>query len=161
MADFFSASDVKLRYDLNRLGDLVSDDGQRVSPASLDANTVLLAVMDDAESTLLGEILTGKRYTEADLEGLEGRDKNLMIRILCDLTYGYLLLRRGHSEQDISRLAPGFRVALEYLSRLRAGEIVFNVESVKEAGTLARVVLSRNVNLVSSATRLFGDLNLQ
>lgn len=154
-------ADLKVRYDIRRLGDLVRDNGTRATSSDLDSDTILREILDDAESVFYSALLVGKRYKELDIEALTGRDANLVIRIVCDLAYGFLIMRRGFTEEEAAKLAPGFKLALAFLENLRHGDKVFNIEGAKEAGTVARVVLSRRINLVSSASRLFGNLDIQ
>lgn len=158
---YATPSNLKDRYDARRLGELVRDDGTKATPAQLDADTVLQAALDDGHSLINSAALAGRRYTPSDLADLTDLDKALLIRLNCDLAYGFLLRRRGFAEGEVSRLAPGFEEALQLLQRLKNGDIVFNVESVLEAGTMDRVVLSKNVTLVSSMSRLFGNLDIQ
>jgi hypothetical protein len=53
-----------------------------------------------------------------------------------------------------------YKEALGLLDRLRAGELIFDVPAVIEAGRPENVVLSANVTLLSSITRIFGDLTV-
>lgn len=158
---YATPSDLKDRYDARRLGELVRDDGTKATPAQLNTDTVLQAALDDGHSLINAACLAGRRYTPSDLTALTALDKALLVRLNCDLAYGFLLQRRGFAEQESARLAPGFNQALQLLQRLKSGDIVFNVEAVLEAGTMDRVVLSKNVTLVSSTSRMFGDLNIQ
>jgi phage gp36-like protein len=154
-------SDMKVRYDVRRLGELVRDDGTKATAAQLESDTVLAAMITDAESWINAAVLTGKRYTLDDLEALAGTDKAMLTRLTCDLAYGFLVMRRGFTADEVSKMAPGFKLALAALESLKAGEMVFNDEDNINAGRTQRVRLSRNVTLVSSAQRLFGDLDIQ
>lgn len=158
---YATISDLKTRYDNRRLGDLIKDDDTRATGSTLDNSTVLQAVLDDATGMIDSACLAGKRYTTDDLSGLTGTDAALLIRICCDLAYGLLVRRRGFTEQEVAKLAPGYNEAMQILRQLRLGELVFNVAAVLEAGTMTRAIFSKNVTLLSKASRLFGDLDIQ
>lgn len=159
---YATIADFKLRYDIRRIGDLVNDDETRATSAELDSSTTLQACLDDAHSMIDSACLLGKRYTADDLSGLTGTDAALLKRICCDLAYGLLVRRRGFTEGEVSKLAPGYGEAVAILRQLRLGELVFVVDTVLEAGTAEiGVVMGRDITLVTKATRLFGNLDIQ
>lgn len=153
-------SDFLARYDNNRLGQLVRDDGTAASSTDLLTDPNLQAMLDDASGMIDAACLAGGKYFPADLTGLTGTGKALLLRLNCDLAYGLLVLRRGFTEEEASRLAPGFKLALQLLDKLREGSIVFNVTAAIKAGEPVNDVLSSQINLVSSAYRFFGDINI-
>lgn len=158
---YASPGDIQSRYDVRRLGELVKDDGTRATPTQLNSDITLQAMLDDASGLIDSAILIGHRYDPADLALMTGTAKAVLVRLCSDLAYGLLVMRRGYSEQEATRLAPGFGLALKMLDRLRTGEMIFNISSAIEAGHAVRTVWSKNITLVSSALRLFGDLDIQ
>lgn len=158
---YATPADLKLRYDARRLGDLVKDDNTRATAGDLDSNLNVQAALDDAQGMVDAAVLAGARYSTVDLAALTGTNKAFLLRINCDLAYGFLILRRGFTDSEMSKLAPGYAQAVKTLELLRTGERVFDIEANIEAGTLDKVVLSKNITLVSAASRLFGDLDIQ
>jgi phage gp36-like protein len=154
------AQDMLNRFDARRLGDLVRDDTTRATPTELLVpDPVLLVALNDAASEIDASVLAGKKYLPADLAGLAGTDLNLLVRLNCDLAYGFLVMRRGYSATDTAAQAPGFTRALEMLVLLRDGQKVFAVDANREAGLSKMGPLSRNIHLISHMQRYFGDLN--
>jgi phage gp36-like protein len=143
------------RYDANRVGDLVTDDGLRVLPNALLTNSVLQAMLDDASAWLEAAVRAGNKYTVADLSGLAAAGNTLVVRLVCDLAYGMLLQRRG--------LPPGeaHDRALVMLEKIASGQQVFPTQAAVEAGTVETpVVLSKRMRLLSSVDRYFGDATI-
>lgn len=160
-------SDMLARKDARRLGDLVSDTGVRVSSASLLTDPVLQAALDDAQALIDAAILRGQRYLPAELLALlppatPTSSYQLLIRLNCDLAYGLLVGRRGYSRSDTLNQAPGYEEALGMVEALADGQRIFpDITGVPQAGVgLPAVTLSQNVALVSSLTRVFGDLTV-
>ena len=156
MASYATPAQMKERFDVRILGDLVTDTDTRVSAANLLTDTNLQAALDDASGEIEAALLQGKRYTTADLEGLSGNSAKYLARLTCEIAFGLLWERRPWYERD------GREAAIERskkaLDLLRKGEHVFDVDGVKEAGVPSvegpsRVEL-KNQNLLR--TRLEG-----
>jgi phage gp36-like protein len=154
-------ADMKKRYDHRRLGQLVKDDGTQATEAALDADDNLLECIDDACGMVNSYALRGGRYTVEDLEALTGVDLKFLKRLVCDLTYGLLVQRRGYTGSELDSLAPGYKTALAWLDKLAEGSLIFNDADAILAGKPHRVVLSYDRTLVSSTRRLYGDLQLR
>jgi phage gp36-like protein len=152
---------VLLRYDSRRVGALCSDTGSQVTASALLTDPVLAELLEDASGMIDSALLRGGRYTQSDLVALTGMDAKLLQRLVCDIAYGLLVSRRGYTAQELQANAPGYVSALAMLDRLAAGEAVFNVEENVLAGKPKRVVLSKNRQLISGASRLYGDLTLR
>lgn len=166
MASYATPQNCLDRVDARRLGDLLLDDGTRVSPANILTNTRMLSVLADASGLIEAGLLRGGRYSVSDLSTLAvttNNGNNLLIRICVDLAYGLLLEARAYSESEIGSMAPGYAKALAYLDRLSAGEWIFGTAPVIAASGVPPVVkLSTNVVLLTTAARrYFGDLDYQ
>lgn len=133
MAAYATNAQMLERYDARVIGDLVADDDTRVAAASLPANTVLTAFLEDASGLILAACLRGERYTEADLTGLTGNSAKHLIRITCDIAMASLYGRRMDSQYEEARAKSEER-AEKHLERLRKGEHVFDVDANKDAG---------------------------
>jgi phage gp36-like protein len=162
MASYASASDMLTRYDPRPIGDLVKDDGSRASPSTLLNDPVLAAALQDASGLVDSATLVGGRYSPGDLAGLAPTDNTTLFlkRLVCDLAYGLLISRRGYSRADQLAQAPNYQEALALLEKLRAGELIFDIPDVINAGRVQNVVLSKQIFLISSIVRIFGDLSV-
>lgn len=160
---YASTGDMKKRYDVRRLGEICRDDNGRDSSDALDSNEILLQALDDASSMIESALMVGGRYTLTDLNELSESQKNMLIRLTCDLAYGLLIQRRGFNKTDQQMMAPGFEQALSMIDNLEQGKWIFATDKAVAAGKPVRTQLSTNVNLVTGpagAERYFGKLDL-
>lgn len=138
-------SELLLRYDGRRVGDAVLDDNTRASDSdwtsgSSVAGQRVAAAIADAEGELISAITVGDRYTLPQIATLmadqpNSYSANLIRRIVADLTYGNLLLRRANAANELSELAPGWAKAQQMLTLLRQAERIFpDIPGVPEAG---------------------------
>lgn len=149
---YAAGSDMVKRYDVRRLGDLVSDTGTRVVDPTTDPN--LQAALDDAAGLIDAALLRGGRYQPADLSGLPANSSSqaLLFRINCDLAYGLLLQRRDLTAPKQVEVAYGL------LDRLAEGSMIFGaVQAAVNSGQPVNVRLDFDVSLISSLDRVFGD----
>ena len=162
-------ADMLARYDARRLGDLVNDDSTRASTGALSTNANLQAALDDASGMLDAAIQRGQRYSPTDIANLiaaGGSPTNplynsykLLVRICCDLAYGLLVGRRAYNATDTAAQAPRYVEALRQLQLLENGEWIFVTQGALAAGVpVPTVQLSSQIGLLSSISRLFGDL---
>lgn len=148
---YADASDLISRFDARTLGDLVEDDGKRITPGELLSHERVAAALSAATGQLHSHVLRGNRYDETDLANLTGDDLAYVKDIVCMLAFMWLHRRRHwvkisdamKTEMDM------VRAALEALGR---GEQVFNVASVRDAGkpkviAVSRVEVERDWNL--------------
>lgn len=151
---YANGDDLLKRYDARVIGDLVSDNGTRVS-VNLNINSVLLGALDDASGMIESAVYVGKRYTAEHLSGLTNNSLSLLKRLTCDLAFEYLRTRRANDVKQSQHVDDTF----EYLNRLRLGERVFDVAEVEAAGNMTSDAISiatlRGQHLVSGNTRVF------
>jgi phage gp36-like protein len=164
VASYAAPADLVARYDANRLGQLVRDDKGQSTASQLVSDTNIAAALADASGQIEAAIIAGRRYDPTDLSSLTGNTLNLLIRLTCDLAYGYLIRRRGFPEDEAGRLAPAFREAQAILAQLRNGDQVFGVPAVLDAkvtttdemGKLTVGSASGSLGVVGGAFRYFG-----
>jgi phage gp36-like protein len=166
---YATPSDMSARYDARRLGDLVGDDGLRVPAANLPANSALQTALDDASGMVDSEIQRGQRYSPIDLSTIMAAapgdplysGRSLLVRLVCDLAYGLLVGRRAYNASDTQAQSPRYAEAVRILDRLGKGELIFPTQGALAAGVpVPGVVLSQNVGLISSLSRIFGYLGV-
>jgi phage gp36-like protein len=161
------------RYDDRRLGDLVRDDNTRATSAQLITGAdaaILQSMLDDGAGEIDTACLIGGRYTVADLQGLVTsfttgssdpafHSACVLIRINCDLAYGYLMERRGYNDAELRTQAPLYAKALDMIDKLRWGERLFAIPSTLAVDDVYVDQLSSQITLISANTRIFGDLS--
>lgn len=157
-SSYLAASDFLNRYDARAVGDLVSDNGNRVSPSNLVNNAVLQEALNDASGMIEAACLRSGRYQPTDLSGLTGVSQRFLWRLIADLAMGLLIERRP----DIDRPTPkAYDAALAWLGQLATGERIFGLAEVQDAGLPAAQIESpqtvANRNLTTNVlSRFFG-----
>lgn len=135
--------DMVARYDVRRIGDLLSDNDVRVSETAVLTNTILLEILEDASAMVVSALLAGGKTLDEiqriAQSSVSTPAKNLLIRITCDLAFGLLLRRRGFSAKDIAFAAPGYSVAEQMLMQMKSGVFALPVEELERAN-FAKVV---------------------
>lgn len=158
MSTYASPDDMMLRYDVRRLGQLCTDNDTQLTTEQLVQSAILQEAITDASGLVESAVMVGGRYSVTDLLTLNDNPKRFLARLVCDLTYGFLVSRRGFNSNDIGSLAPGYANALKLLDELRAGTWIFANDAAIEASKPKRVQLSTNVTLVTTeARRFFGE----
>jgi len=128
MAAFATNAQFLTRYDARTTGDLVADDGNRVSSGDLATDANLTVALQDASGLILTAASVGNRYTEADLAAITGNDAAILQRITCDLAFAYLRQRRGYDIDQFTSVQESFAL----LDRIRLGERVFGDDDVRD-----------------------------
>ena len=146
------------RYDVRIVGDLLSDTGTRLDQAAVIASTTLRTFLYDASGMVESACLVGEKYDPDDLNALLGASLQFLKRIVADLTFGLLRMRRGHKEDTPM---PGYDMALQWLERLRLGERIFGLQENMDAGKpdnvqVTEAVLARLNLSTYQAHRYFG-----
>lgn len=130
---YATAAQLLARFDARTIGDLVADDGNRVSVQSLlTPHDNITAALDDASGEIDAALLQGKRYTSAELTALTGNSAAYLVRITCQIAFWLLWERRPSLDEESYEAAKDR--ARKALERLRRGEHVFDVDGAKEAG---------------------------
>lgn len=121
---YATPEELLIRYDARRVADLVSDTGTRTTdPAS---SPVVAACLEDASGMVESACRVAGRYTINQLVNLQGHTRFLLTRLVCDLTYGLLVARRGYSANDMNTMAPQYKGALDMLEQIKQGDRIFD-----------------------------------
>lgn len=143
------------RFDARTVGQLVSDTGQSVPPASLATNTAVLAALEDASGEIDAALMQGQRYSAADLAALTGNSLAYLKRICCQIAMARLWERRPYLDEEGAEKA--LNMARQALDRLRKGENLFAVEDNLAASVPSietpSVTSIENLNLVVDRAR--------
>jgi phage gp36-like protein len=166
---YATPAELLVRYDARRVGDLVSDTGDRdTNPV---ASPVLAACLDDASGHIDSACRVGGRYSTTELDTMVGNGSSLLIRLTCDIAYGLLVARRGYSATDQQAMAPNYKPALDMLELIRKGERVFDIynggdpDEGSSVTATAKVMKARTAgyyignDMVGLSSRFFGRRN--
>jgi phage gp36-like protein len=156
-----TVSDLLMRYDLRRIGDLVLDTDQRATAEELAGNStagvVVQTALSDASGMINSAILAGGRYKLEDLLAMTTDSKAYLKRLCCDLAYGLLISRRGYGGADLDAMTSRSKESEAILELLRTGERMFEIEKNEQASTPQQAQISKNIALFSQELdRYFG-----
>ena len=152
------------RYDYRWIAKNITDTGVAASLTALQNEATgpgltLQTLIEEASEMVMAAAAVGARYSLADLTTYGG---SLLVRIVCDLTMGLVLKRRGRPTEDAESLSQPYAEALEYLELLRRGERIFYaVPDVPEAGLPGTATMEPTPgvdppSLTQEAVRYFG-----
>lgn len=170
---YLTPSELPTYYDVRRVLELASDTGTDATLADLTntgsaAYAVVMAAIRVAASDLDNHCQLGRRYQRTDLEKIvtealaapndEAKQKRAgMIRqIVADLTFGYLMSRRGYSEDRMRSVAPRYEMAQDTLRALAGGALVFDLDDNIAATLPSGVRIGDNSYRVGAYNRMFG-----
>jgi hypothetical protein len=116
-----------LYYDVRRVSQLLSDSGTPVGLVDVPTNAVLLELLSAASEMVAAAALVGKRYTTANLETLaDSASAGFLLRkLVIDIAFALLVIRRGQGAADVDRLCPAYSEAQRLLEQLRLGYTLF------------------------------------
>lgn len=170
MASYATPAQMIVRYNANRLGQLVRDDGSTATPTQLLTDPNLQASLDDGAGQIELAVLAGLRYQLTDLQTLitayaagsfnpQYNSGALLVRLNCDLAYGNLVGRKGMDAATTAAMSPRVQWAEGLLEQLRQGDRVFNIQTNLTAGLPVGVDLSSQRTLLTAyMDRYFGNL---
>jgi hypothetical protein len=131
--------------------------GGRLQQLTGDASEMLMSAASVAARYLPTDLLPNYAITPFYPGG-----GNLMISIVCGLTFGPVLKRRGRATKDWENLSAAYAEAMGYIEQLRKGDRIFSlVPNVPQAGLPAQqnMLPVPGINpplLTQLATRYFG-----
>lgn len=142
-----------MRYDARVIGQLLDDSGVQID--NISANTVALEAMDDASGQIRSAALVANKYTEDDLNTLAANHDAFLVKLTCDLAYGFLKNRRAIDGE----IPPQVKEANQWLAMLRFGERILNVQANADAGNVSHSTISlverQQTNLLADSYRFF------
>ena len=125
---FATAADMINYHDARTLGDLVSDDGERVAPAALDTDPKMAAALEAASGKIISAIGVGGRYTRADLEALEGEQRSYLAYLTCCIANWILWQRRKWTDAFRTQMDEARQAHDEILKSLKSGAEIFEIQ---------------------------------
>lgn len=161
------------RYDARTVGDLVSDDGTRVTPSGLSSNAVLLALLQEASAKVEAAAVVGNRYSPADLAefanpttvgntAMAGSNMSeFLAGIVAHLTMPLLYRRRPDATLP---MMPQLEEAERLLNALADGVKIFGFQETMDAGIMDDEIetptdVEARQLVTYTARRLFGTRN--
>lgn len=157
MTAFADYSDMIARYDARNLGNMCSDDGNRIEESELSSNSKMTAALDTATGWVKSAVQQGYRYKDEQLAALTGEGLSLLKDITCQVAYWVLMRRKPYQkEDDIRRVYK--EEADDLLEKLRTGLYVLDVATAQDAGLpeadgVTRIEIQNNWNLVADRAR--------
>lgn len=141
-----TGDDLVAYFDARTIGQIISDTGTTVAIGSVPSHAVVTRMLLVASGAVNSALMASKRYSEADLSGLDDPSAELLRSITCDIAMYNLLRRRLDLYPD--RQEQMRKLSESHLERLRKGEIVLDVQSVKDAGVVSHATFTQSdVNL--------------
>lgn len=128
---YATGADLIKRYDVRMVGDLAWDEGEEMDPGAVPDHANVAAALEDASGEIDASLITGGRYTPAQLAALTGNSLSHLKRITCAIAMAHLFERRsgGGAAEDIAEKVA--KIARDNLTALRRGDNVFGVPELE------------------------------
>jgi len=154
---YATAADLINFHDVEKIGDLATDNRVRLTPLQILTDTKVAATLLRASGEVEMSCYRGGRYTPTALAALTGASAAALKGLVCDLAYYHLAKRRVPNPEN----SPGYKDAREMLVALTNGDLVFGLQQVADAGVMNMVDTSTNRNGIYNrptdiARRFFG-----
>jgi len=160
---FITATEFLNQRDKRRVADFCSDTGVPIPASSLTTNTILLQMLEEGAGVIVMACRLGERYSLEDLHTLAASTDysgSALKRLNGDLSYCYLMARRGLSEEETAQLSALKGEAMATIDQLRLGERIFDIGGAPDAGLPEKVVLGIDSQIdgtaIATKTRLWG-----
>lgn len=155
---YASAADLIARHDFRQLGDVMNDDGTRMtSEAAFAASSKTTAALLDASGMVEMYTIRGNKYSVSDLQSLTGAGRNLLIKLVVELAWWALFSRRQSRQQ----MSPEAMWAFSVLDDLASGAKIFPLVDQADAGNPLNGVMTSadwqyNNFATNQASRYYG-----
>lgn len=153
---YATPADLREAHDFRQLGDLVNDDGTRLTTAAeFDALSKVNRTLMIASGMVESHCLRGNRYTVQDLQGLQGASKMLLVDLVVELAWWKLYGRRVPGKP----MPPEALYAFSTLESLEKGEKIFGLQEQANAGNPSNGFMTSEdwskLNLATDQARRF------
>jgi hypothetical protein len=152
MAARATGAELVARYDIRLIGDFATDEGEPLDPAAVPTHPNVIVALEDATGEFEAAVLSGDRYTLAQLDSLAGNTRNHMVRIICSIAMCCLFDRRPEIESETTKAIR--ERADKFIKALNNGDNILGIAEIVEAGTIKDVHISAvevdNRNLLPS-----------
>lgn len=163
-ATYCSAARFLQRYDARTIGDLVSDDGTRVSSASLLTNTNLAALLKEASGKLEAACVVGERYSPTDLAAIitdGGNMAEFMAGLVADIAISLVYRRRPDVTMPVM---PQVDESMRLLNALSEGKMILGFTEAMTSGHMSSeietsAIVEARKMATTYAESLFGRRN--
>ncbi|MBE41884.1 MAG: hypothetical protein CL480_11360 [Acidobacteria bacterium] len=143
MAAFADSADMLARYDARTLGDLLADDGTRVTTGNMAANTRLSAALKSATGRLKAAVLRAERYTVDDIANMQSsghanydeESSEYLKTLTCDVAFWEIWKAKPHRGNHASDRKEAREASDLAIAAMTSGAEVFNVPRITDAGT--------------------------
>lgn len=135
MTAYATGEDLIIRYDIDLVGDLSTDERESQDRDNIPTSPRVLAALADASGEVEVALLAGGQYTVEQLQSLAGNSRNHLVQIVCGLAMAALYRRRPEAV-DKEHIDSITRDAREAIKALRRGENVFGIQTAIDASVL-------------------------
>lgn len=140
--DYYATGDDLVDYfDAKTIGMMLLDNGTSVAASSVATHPSIDRFLRLASGSVNSALMASKRYSADDLTGLTGESEELLKQITCDIAMYHIARRRMDIQPE--RTESLRKIAEGHLERLRKGELILEVDAVKEAGIIDHAVLTQ------------------
>ena len=128
---YATPEDIRLAHDFRQCGDLLNDDGTRVTTeATFDANSKVQAALRKGVFIIEAACFRGNKYSVADLQALTGVARDGLVDLNVELAWWKLNLRRFNKME----IPPETAFAFSLIDALNSGEKIFPLQEQASAG---------------------------
>jgi phage gp36-like protein len=129
MAAYATANDMIERHDIRVICDLLGDDDSPVSREDVASHATMATALKAASGKVDAKLRTGKRYTPAQLVGLDENSEEHLKDIVCTTAMAWLFRRRPGVHEEIAKSIR--ELSDEELKSLATGEDVFGLDGTE------------------------------
>jgi len=134
MTAYATGDDLILRYDVDLVGDLATDNRRSLDREEIPSHAVVISALSEASGQVNSAMIVGGAYTPSQLSSLTGIDRDYLAGLVCDLAMLRLFMRRPEATPSYADDLRN-RVA-ELLEALRRGRNIFNLPATVDATIL-------------------------
>jgi len=153
---YATPSDIREAHDFRQAGDLIADDGTRVTTAAtFDASSKVNKALMTASGMVEASCMRGNKYSLQDLQSLNGAAKYLLADIVVELAWWKLYGRRVPRQA----MPPEALWAFSMLDALESGAKIFPLQEQADAGNPTNGFMTQQemqtLNLATRQARRF------
>lgn len=135
MTAYATGEDLIIRYDIDLVGDLSTDERETMDRDEVASSPRVEAALGDASGEVEVALLAGGQYTVEQLQGLTGNALNHLKQIVCGLAMAALYRRRPEAA-DKEFIEAITKNARDAITALRRGENLFGLPQTLNAAVV-------------------------
>lgn len=132
MSAWSTPTDLVSRFDIDVIGDLMTDDRVRLSRSDIIGHANLAVLLDDSKGEILAALRANDRYQVDQLDDLTGAAASHLKRVQCTIAMALAFERRPGIHEDVGEKVA--ERADEWLIKLKQGQNIFALPEIVKAG---------------------------